>query len=183
MVRAMVKKFTFLPPLAYLCVLNGPSGWTSEEKSFFEKISKGDRLTVTFQNVPFEPSRYPTILCASHHNEVDIDVITFTPSRNSLVHVNIPNPSQPVKLHVLFHFFLSSKKKLFIRLYSTKRFLLALKRIELKLFTMICRQVMSNQKIAKLKRFLCRSVPLIASQYPTRNRNRSHHSSPARYYI
>ena len=97
MVRAMIKQFALVPPQAYLCALHGLSRWTSEEKSFFEKISKGDRLTVTFQNVKsgsFEPSIYPTILCASHHNRVDIDVITLTPSRNSLVYV--PNPSQPV---------------------------------------------------------------------------------------
>ena len=46
-------------------------------------------------------------------------------------------------------------------------------------YTMIYRQVKSNQKIWKSKRFMCRSVPLIASQYPTRNPSR--HSSPARH--
>ena len=83
----------------------------------------------------------------------------------------------PEARNLTFSLWISGKQRVSIRMVRAmvKQFV----HLPPQFYIMIYRQVKSNQKIWKSKRFLCRSVPLIASKYPTRNPSR--HSSPARH--
>ncbi len=120
-VKPMDPQFLLKPPQANFCTLDGVTGdaWTSDEKIYFENVTKNKRLTAIFTKIKRDvagPPKYPTILMEHRSDGPPIVINELFKSfqlQNTVTRRNVV-VSYPKVILLLFFFVFPFSKQLII---------------------------------------------------------------------
>lgn len=111
-VKPMDPQFLHKPPQAHFCTLDGVTGdaWTSDEKMYFENVTKNKRLTAIFTIIKRDvagPPKYPTILMEHRSDGPPIvinELFKYFQLQNTVTGRNVVVSHPKVTLLLLFGF-------------------------------------------------------------------------------